>query len=316
MDASERGELKAAFCLGGNLFGSNPDSRYAHRALGKLELVKYLNTTLNNGHAWGTGRETLILPVLARDEEPQPTTQESMFNYVRLSDGGPKRQVHVKSEIEIITAIAEQVLGNECGVDWREMRNYQHIRQFIARAIPGFSAIAEIDKNHEEFQIANRTLHDAKFPTASGKAQFTVHPLPKLAGEANELRLMTVRSEGQFNTVVYEEEDIYRGQDRRDVILLNRKDIDRLGLEIDEMVEVRSRAGTLRGILVRAFDIREGNALMYYPEANVLVPRDLDPSSKTPAFKCIPIQIEKLSSPSLQNLELLPGRQKIEQLTS
>ncbi len=32
---------------------------------------------------------------------------------------------------------------------------------------------------------------------------------------------MTVRSEGQFNTVVYEDEDIYRGQDRRDVILLN-----------------------------------------------------------------------------------------------
>ena len=32
---------------------------------------------------------------------------------------------------------------------------------------------------------------------------------------------MTVRSEGQFNTVVYEEEDVYRGQDRRDVILLH-----------------------------------------------------------------------------------------------
>ena len=32
---------------------------------------------------------------------------------------------------------------------------------------------------------------------------------------------MTVRSEGQFNTVVYEEEDLYRGQTRRDVILLH-----------------------------------------------------------------------------------------------
>ncbi len=31
------------------------------------------------------------------------------------------------------------------------------------------------------------------------------------------MRLMTIRSEGQFNTVVYEEEDIYRAQDRRDV---------------------------------------------------------------------------------------------------
>ena len=45
-----------------------------------------------------------------------------------------------------------------------------------------------------------------------------------------QLRLMTVRSEGQFNTVVYEEEDIYRGQERRDVILMNPADIERLGL--------------------------------------------------------------------------------------
>ena len=30
------------------------------------------------------------------------------------------------------------------------------------------------------------------------------------------LRMMTIRSEGQFNTVVYEEQDIYRGQERRE----------------------------------------------------------------------------------------------------
>jgi hypothetical protein len=32
-------------------------------------------------------------------------------------------------------------------------------------------------------------------------------------------------------------------------------------------------------------DIRAGNLAMYYPEANVLVPRRLDPVSKTPSFK-------------------------------
>ena len=44
-------------------------------------------------------------------------------------------------------------------------------------------------------------------------------------GDERQLRLMTVRSEGQFNTVVYEEEDIYRGQERRDVILMNPADM-------------------------------------------------------------------------------------------
>src|SRR5262245_40903372 len=98
MQAAEQGAMKAALCLGGNLFGSNPDSAFAGRALGKLEQVTYLSTTLNTGHAWGRARETLILPVLARDEEPQPTTQESMFNFVRLSDGGPARLAGPRSE--------------------------------------------------------------------------------------------------------------------------------------------------------------------------------------------------------------------------
>jgi hypothetical protein len=38
-------------------------------------------------------------------------------------------------------------------------------------------------------------------------------------------------------------------------------------------------------------DIRAGNALMYYPEANVLVPRTADPASKTPAFKGFPVSL-------------------------
>ena len=42
---------------------------------------------------------------------------------------------------------------------------------------------------------------------------------------------MTVRSEGQFNTVVYEEEDIYRGQERRDVIMIHPSDMERMGLD-------------------------------------------------------------------------------------
>jgi hypothetical protein len=35
---------------------------------------------------------------------------------------------------------------------------------------------------------------------------------------------------------------------------------------------------------------------MYYPEANVLVPRRLDPRSKTPAFKSVAARLEKLPS--------------------
>ena len=68
--------------------------------------------------------------------------------------------------------------------------------------------------------------HAAASRRRPGKAQFHAIDLPAAPpASARELRLMTVRSEGQFNTVVYEEEDIYRGQERRDVILMNPADI-------------------------------------------------------------------------------------------
>ncbi len=104
---------------------------------------------------------------------------------------------------------------------------------------------------------------------------------------------MTVRSEGQFNTVVYEDYDLYRGQDRRDVILIHPADLKRLGLLADGRVTVRSEVGSLNSIVARSYDkIKPGNALMYYPEANVLVPRQVDPASRTPAFKNVLVTVE------------------------
>src|SRR4029079_9682397 len=107
---------------------------------------------------------------------------------------------------------------------------------------------------------------------------------------------MTVRSEGQFNTVVYEDYDLYRNQERRDLILMHPSDLERLGLSKDQRVRVKSTVGELTNIIARAYEsIKPGNALMYYPEANVLVPRNLDPQSRTPAFKNVLVTIEPVS---------------------
>ncbi len=286
MEAADRRELSLGVCLGGNLYGSNPDLDFASQALSKLKTLVYINTTLNTGHAHALADQTIILPVLARDEESQKTTQESMFNYVRLSDGGPRRHDGPRSEIDVITDIALNVLGTDCPVDWQAMKAAPNIRSAISKTIPGFEKIGEIDETNNEFQISGRTFHKPSFSTPNGKAQIHCHTLPELKGSQEQLRLMTVRSEGQFNTVVYEETDIYRGVDRRDVILINPEDIDRLGLKNNQRVTIRSQTGELSDILIHAYeDIRSGNVLMYFPEANVLVPRTTDPQSRTPAFK-------------------------------
>ena len=292
MEAAAEGRVRAGICLGGNLYGSNPDAEFADRALANLGLNVQLSTTMNTGHVWGMSADKIILPVLARDEEPEPTTQESMFNYVRLSDGGPRRLPGPRSEVEVIAAIGQRVAADR-GIDWDAMRRTTTIREWIGQVVPGYEKIRTIDQTKEEFQIDGRTFHRPSFPTNDGRAVLHIHDLPPLSGGDGQLRLMTVRSEGQFNTVVYEEEDLYRNQDRRDVILMHPDDLKRLGLTPDRPVTVRSETGEMRSILARPFpEIRSGNALMYYPEANRLVGRAVDPKSKTPAFKNIVVRVE------------------------
>jgi anaerobic selenocysteine-containing dehydrogenase len=319
IEGAAAGELKVGFCLGGNLYGSNPDARFAAEAIHNLDQITYLSTTLNTGHAHGLARETIILPVSARDEEDQPTTQESMFNYIRMSDGGPKRHAGTRSEVDVIASIAAavcnaEVPGSDGGngdfaknarqsrglsaFDWASMRSTTQIRRAIARIVPGFEKMAEIDETKQEFHVAGRTFHVPQFATPDGRARMHVHELPELQGSGEgEMRLMTLRSEGQFNTVVYEDEDAYRGVDRRDVILLHPDDLHRLRLSDGQQVVIRGPAASMRGIRATAFpNIKPGNAAMYYPECNVLVSRTTDPQSKTPAFKCVVVRIEALTA--------------------
>ena len=293
MESAASGEIKVGFCLGGNLYGSNPDATFADRALSNLQLNVMVNTTMNTGHAHGLAAQTIVLPVLARDEEPQPTTQESMFNYIRLSDGGPRRLPGPRSEIDVIATIGERLLPDADGVDWKAMHEGETIRQWIGDVVPGFEKIKSIGESKEEFQISGRTFHKPEFATEDGRGVLHIHEIPSLRGTGDgEVRLMTVRSEGQFNTVVYEEEDLYRNQTRRDIILLHPDDFARLGIRPESRVTVSNDTGKMENILARPYEeIRAGNALMYYPESNVLVSRHTDPQSKTPAFKGVVVRV-------------------------
>ncbi|MCB8933779.1 MAG: FdhF/YdeP family oxidoreductase [Chthonomonadaceae bacterium] len=292
MEAASRREMQVGVCLGGNLFGANPDASFASEALGRVDTLVHLSTTLNTGHVRGRGQTTVILPVRARDEEEQSTTQESMFNYVRLSDGGPARLEGPRGEVQVLAEMGRRAFAGAAAVlDWAELADHNAIRRLIARLVPEFEPVADIGTTKREFHIPGRVLHEPTFRTGSGRARFTDSPVPEATplGE-RQLRLMTVRTEGQFNTVVYEETDLYRGQDRRDVILIHPEDLARLGLKPDQTVEVRSEAGTLRAV-ARPFPIARGCAAMYFPEANVLVPRRADPVSRTPAYKSVVVEV-------------------------
>lgn len=295
IEAAHQGRFEFAWNLGGNLYGSNPDSGFAKEALSKIDFTLYLNTTLNQGHFLGRGKTTLILPVAARDEEPEPTTQESMFSFIRLSEGGPPRYIGPRSEVKIIAEIAEKVLANT-PLPWTLLSQTGNIRDLIGEVIPGFDEIKNIDETGKEFHIAGRILHTPEFPIPGGKAHFKVCPIPAVTEnnhDKNRFILMTVRSEGQFNTVVYETDDRYRGISSRNVVMMNSEDIETLGLREGSLIAVKNETGEMMGQKVVTYPIKKGNIMMYYPESNCLVPRNFDPQSKTPSFKSVEVFLEK-----------------------
>tara|TARA_B100000315_G_scaffold253559_1_gene292591 strand:+ start:10553 stop:12712 length:2160 start_codon:yes stop_codon:yes gene_type:complete len=290
MRASYNGKVDLAFLLGGNLYNANPDSQFAEKALNAIPLKIFLNTTLNQGHFCGVEREVLILPVAARDEELQKTTQESMFNFVRMSDGGIVRLDNVRSEVEIISDIAQKVFWDS-PIEFEKLKHHQNLRKTIAQMVPGFEKMSEMDETEKEFHISGRTFHQARFATPDHKANFRICSIPSLKGEKGDFRMMTVRSEGQFNSIIYEEEDIYREQTSRRVVLMNKVDIKNKGLQENDLVTLESSVGKMERVMVREFDIPCGNVMTYYPESNVLVPTTTDPRSLTPGFKLVWVKI-------------------------
>lgn len=293
LEAAFEKKIDAALLMGGNLFSATPNSEWAQQALDNIGFKAFLTTTLNRGHV--TGMETseaLILPVSARDEEWQPTTQESMFNYVRLSDGGITRLANVRPEVQILCDLAQNLLPN-CPLDFAQFKQHNNIRAAISATIPGMTELKDIAQTKQEFTIQNRLLDQPEFKTESGKAKFLVGAPPaQVITNEYPFLLASIRSEGQFNSIIYEESDSYRGTDTRWSVLMNAEDIAELNIKAGDAVNLESAYGEMKQVKVFAFNLPRGNVMAYYPEANVLIGTAHDPRSKTPAFKSVAVNIE------------------------
>ncbi|PZV13675.1 MAG: oxidoreductase [Leptolyngbya sp.] len=288
IEAANRGAVDSLLCLGGNLYAANPDLTQAQRALGNIDTIIYLATKPNQGHFHGLARQnTIIVPVFARFENPHKTTVESGNNFVRLNSPG---KTHLKgadlvSEVDFLAELAHRLHGDQ-PIDWRRLHDTRYVRQLIAQTIPGYEKIGEIDDTNTEFTIGGRIFLEPKFPTPSGKAEMQPTPLPNLV-----LALITGRSYGQHNTVVYKEADEYRGMPHRQCILMHPIDAQQAGFAEHQRVSVRGDAGQLDNIEIIFGEVRSGAALMFYPEANVLMKARIEVRSGTPAYKRVPVAI-------------------------
>lgn len=308
IEASDRYKIDTLLCLGGNIYAANPDLTQAKRALGNIETIIYISTKPNLGHFHGLAKEnTLILPVFARFENPHKTTTESGNNFVRLNDEGTshlnqREGTDLITEVEFLSELADRLHGDDV-INWRSLQDPKYVRQLIAKTIPDYAKIGEIDDTNQEFTIANRVFHTPNFPTRSGKAKMFVTSLPKLEvptlasfnlpehTKAIALILGTGRSYSQHNTVVYKDSDYYRGMPHRNCILMSKADGDRAGFQEHQRVTVKGNVGEMANVEIIYGQIREGSALMFYPEVNAIFSAPIDELCGTPAFKRIPIVV-------------------------
>ena len=195
-------------------------------------------------------------------------------------------------------------------IDWRAwVGDYGLIRDEIAAIYPEIFH----DFNARMWTPGGfrRPLPAAKrqWKTPNGKANFktprSFDEDPDMAGGAPDvLRLMTMRSDDQFNTTIYTLDDRFRGvYGTRRVLFMNSMDIERLGYQVGDQVTVFAVARdqdrvprSVDGLRVTSYDIPPGCAAGYYPECNPLIPLwHHAEGSFVPAAKAIPIRL-KLSA--------------------
>jgi anaerobic selenocysteine-containing dehydrogenase len=114
------------------------------------------------------------------------------------------------------------------------------------------------------------------------------------------LRLMTIRSDDQFNTSIYTLNDRFRGiKGGREVLLMNRGDSARLGFVDGDLVAAATVTSdgvprSVSGLRVVHYDIPSGCVAGYFPECNPPIPLwHHAEGSFVPAAKAIPIRLAR-----------------------
>jgi molybdopterin-dependent oxidoreductase alpha subunit len=302
------GSVKAFIGLGGNFVRAIPEQRQMEDAWTGMRLTVQIATKLNRSHLIN-GEVAYLLPCLGRSEEDmqeagaQAVTMEDSLSCIHGSLGniGPASP-HLLSELAIVAGMAKATLPDNPKVKWDEWTgDYAKVRDQIEETYP------------EQFHDFNKRVftpggfyrgnsaRERVWKTESKKAEFTVPPKLNAMGvedKAGRWRLMTLRSNDQFNTTIYGYSDRLRGiEGTRDVLLMNPEDIAAAGLAEGQVVGLASDADDgidrqVGGLTVTPFLLPRGCLGGYYPELNPLVPLWYhDELSKTPAAKGVPVRI-------------------------
>ena len=302
------GECQGFVGLGGNFLRAIPDHGPMKEAWAKLPLTVHIATKLNKSHLT-PGKECWLLPCLGRMEEDRQATGrqavsiEDSFSHIYGSVGKAKPASDMLlSEPAIVAAIARRVLPANRNIDWDAwVGDYALVRKAIENTYPDkFGDYNERLFEPGGFWKGNPASH-RQWETKSGKAEFNVPRAMNSAGfrdEEGRYRLVTLRSNDQFNTTIYGYDDRFRGiKGTRQVVMMSRADQVKLGVADGDIVALEGDAEdgverVVEGLRVVDYDLPEGTIAGYYPELNVLIALEHHAlESHVPAGKSVPVRV-------------------------
>ena len=304
-------ELQAFIGLGGNFLRAVPETRLMEAAWRALPLTVQIATKLNRNHVIH-GKAAYLLPCLGRIEidrqrsGPQAVSVEDSTSHMHGSRGMTEpAATTLLSEPAIVAGIAKATLDPNPRVDWDGwVADYSTIRQAMGVTFP--EIFQDLDQRMWTPGGYRKPLGAAErvWNTESGKAVFTAPDElpgnPDLDGGGQVLRLFTIRSDGQFNTTIYSNDDRFRGvHGSRMVLFMSATDMARHGLDKGDTVALRTKAddGVERrvdGLQIVPYDVPAGCIAGYYPECNPLIPLwHHAKESKVPAAKAIDVLLER-----------------------
>ncbi|WP_420606442.1 FdhF/YdeP family oxidoreductase [Novosphingopyxis sp.] len=303
------GSVKAFVSLGGNFVRAIPEREKMEHAWQEMELTVQIATKLNRSHLIN-GKSAWLLPCLARSERDmqatgaQQVTMEDTFSHVYASLGKrPPASDELMSELAIVAGLAKETVAANPKLKWDAWTgDYALVRDLIAETY------------HDEFYDMNERMNEAGgfyrgnsareriWKTASGRAEFTTPAMLSATGvedREGRFRLITLRSNDQFNTTIYGYSDRFRGiEGTRHVVLINPGEMAQAGLRAGQRVSLIGDADDgadrrVSGLTVTPYETPDGCLGGYFPELNPLVPLWYhDERSKTPASKGVPVRIE------------------------
>ncbi len=303
------GTVKAFLSLGGNFARAVPETELVEDGWARMDLSVQIATKLNRSHLIPAAGDTWLLPCLGRIERdlqatgPQRVTVEDSTSVIHPSLGKVEpASPHLLSEPAIVAGIAQSCLPPNPAIDWDAwVGDYRLIRDEIAAVFPHF--FARFNERLQEkggFWKGNKAA-GREWDTESGKAEFLVPDTLNATGftEADgRFRLLTLRSNDQFNTTIYGYSDRFRGiNGTRQVVLMNRADIARAGLTVGQRVTLATDAEDnhdrrVGDLIVVEYDVPDGCIAAYYPECNPLIPLSHHAEeSHVPAAKSVPVRV-------------------------